>query len=115
MSKSGLKTAINKYLKTTYKHLNNKEKKIIKAREQLDYISKELYGHRGFYALAPRTKNGAVDWDLLSDREIDYFKQINNDSEKCRKFLSKYDDDYVLNLMKYHQQHQFSLSQSFNS
>lgn len=70
MSESGIKTAIHKMRKPTYKFLNSKQKRIIKLRE--DYLNAEhfLYGAYGFYIMAPRLSNKQIDWDKIDNKQL---------------------------------------------
>ena len=112
MSQKTIMLAHKKSLKKSYKHLDVKQKKIIKAIETKDFAEKELYGARGFFALAPR-KNGAVDFEVMTQKELDIFKIIQKKLEKACNSLFKFTDEEVNEAKNLFNKTQFTYSQSF--
>lgn len=92
--------AFRKQQKTTYKGLTPEQKRYVKAEEERRQTDKAL---NDFYAHAPRLFNCAVDWNLLTEQDKDYFEQIYKRHEKAIKTMSRLesnglDGDYTLNL-----------------
>ena len=85
MSKQGIKTATNKALKKCYKFLFCSQKRLVKIKENKDKAERYLYGYAGFYQTAKRTNNGSVDWDNISERELNAFESANKAIEKFNK------------------------------
>lgn len=85
MSAQGIRTATNKALKKCYKFLSTSEKKLVKIKEDRDIAEKYLYGIRGFYKTAKRKSNGAIDWDAISDREMQLFESSNKAIDKFNR------------------------------
>ena len=75
-------------LKSSYKGLTELERKFIKTNERLERADKDLNGKNGFYATCPRL-NGAVNWSVMSESELDYFELVNKKYESARKSLDK--------------------------
>jgi oligoendopeptidase F len=113
MLKNGLKTAHNKSLKISYRGLDRKEIKIIKAIELKERAEKELYGVNGFYQLSKRTQTGAIDWDSLTERELNLFDSLNRKIEKSNKVLNTLSEEEIRKIKITFQNSQFSFSQSF--
>lgn len=92
--------AFKKQLKTTYKCLTPEQKRYVKAEEERRITDKAL---SDFYAHAPRLQNGAVDWQSLTEQQLDYFEEINKRHEKSIRTMSRLeenglDSDYTLNV-----------------
>lgn len=90
--------AFRKQLKTTYKGLTPEQKRYMKAQEERQITDKAL---GDFYTHAPRTSNGAIDWNILTEQQLVYFEQINKRHEKAIKTISRLEDngldgDYTL-------------------
>jgi primosomal protein N' len=113
MSYKGILLAHKKSLKKNYKHLDLIQKKIIKAVEKKELAEKELYGARGFYANAPRTEYGVVNWDALTQEQNNLFNLLNKNLEKSSKYLSKFTDKEIENAKEIFKLTQFNYSQSF--
>lgn len=109
MLKSGIKTAHNKSLKRSYKHLNPKEYRIMKLIEKKDQAQNFLYGYFGFFATAPRLENNAVDYEKIEESTLDIVDQALKTIEK----FNKIDDDVILRVTTKFCQTQFSYSQSY--
>ena len=109
MLKGGIKTAHNKSLKRSYKHLSKQDYLIMKKIEKYDQAEKELYGGLGFYKTCKRLKNGSVDFESLTEKELDWFEDLN----KKIKIISKYSEKEILRVRKVFKITQFSYSQSF--
>lgn len=103
-------TAHKKSLKKTYKYINKKQYKIIKLIEKRELIEEYFYG---FYKRAPRKNNGMVDWEKLSNGEIDFFEYQTKESEKINKALDKFSEIEFLETKNFFKMTQFSFSQSF--
>lgn len=89
---------INK--KERYDGFNKDEIKAIKITKQYRQIDKEL---SRFWATALRKDNNNVDWDNMSEEQLDYFEHINKISERLLKTLSKLEEkgidiDRVINM-----------------
>lgn len=82
--------AFTKQLKTIYKGLTPKQKRYVKAEEERRITDKGL---NDFYARAPRSLSGAVDWESLTEQQLDYFEQINKRHEKAIKTMSRLEDN----------------------
>lgn len=92
--------AFRKQQKTTYKGLTPTQRRYAKAEEERRITDKGL---ADFYAHAPRSINGAVDWNALTEQQLDYFDEINKRHERAIKTMSQLEDngldgDYVLNI-----------------
>lgn len=72
--------------KTTYKGLSDSERRYIKAVEAQRQFDKEL---SRFYRTAPRTVSGAVDWENMDEKTLDYFDHIYKGNEKALAKISK--------------------------
>lgn len=82
--------AFRSQLKTTYKGLTPEQKRYVKAEEERRITDKGL---NDFYAHAPRSHNGAVNWQALSEQQLDYFEQTNKRHERAIKTMSKLEDN----------------------
>lgn len=112
MSQKGILLAHKKSIQKNYKHLNAEQKKIIKAIEEKELAEKELYGIKGFFAKAPR-KNGTVDWEQMTEKDLDIFDFIQKRFDKASKYLSKISDEKIEQAQILFKQTQFNYSQSF--
>jgi hypothetical protein len=75
--------------KISYKGFTDDEVKLIKAHEKYKICERTL---NDFWKTAPRKSNNSVDWETLSEQELDYFEHINKESEKTLKRISKLED-----------------------
>lgn len=78
---------INK--KVRYDGLNQDQIKYIKTVKEYEQIDREL---NNFYATCKRKSTGQVDWDIMSESELDYFDYIYKKSEKLLKRKSKLEE-----------------------
>ena len=89
--------AFRKQLKTSYKGLDDNQKKYIKAKEKFEQMDKAL---NYFYSHCKRLNNNAVDWDSLTDKELDNFEYWNKEKDKALSVMNKLetiiDVDYTL-------------------
>lgn len=88
--------------KKRYKGLTAEQKAYIKAKEAFEQSEKAL---SAFWRTAPRSSTGAVNWDKMTELELDYFDEIHKKHEKNLKTMSKLEDngldvDYALNLFR---------------
>jgi hypothetical protein len=86
--------------KVRYDGFSKEEITLIKIQKKLDQVNKDL---NTFWADAPRNKNGAVDWDSMTEETLDYFDFITKEQEKLSKKISKFEDkgfdlDKIMNL-----------------
>ncbi len=113
MSEQGIRTAHNKSIKPVYKHLSAKQKAIVKLKERMNRLDKDLHGYRGFYDTCPRLSNGAVAWDSITNAELDYFDRINKEYDRvCAKY-NKLQDLEINEALNLFVATQYSYSQSF--
>lgn len=112
MKHSGIQRAHKKSLKKIYKHLTPRQKMIVKCRESYDLADRELYGYSGFYAKAPRKSNGAVDWESLDERTLDWVERAHKKIDKYNSLCSEHEDEVIAALTLFSQT-QFTYSQSF--
>lgn len=88
--------------KKRYKGLTDEQKKYIKAREACEQSEKAM---NDFWRTAPRTDNGAIGWESMTDSQLDYFEEINKIHERNIKRISKLEEsgidvEYTLNLFR---------------
>lgn len=85
--------------KVRYDGLSKDEVKYIKSKKQYEQIEKDL---NNFWATAPKKQNNSIDWESMSESELDYFDYMYKASEKLLKVLSKLEDkidvDKTLNI-----------------
>jgi hypothetical protein len=86
--------------KVRYDGFSQDEITIIKTKKKLDQAEKEL---SYFWANAPRMNNNNVDWDRMTEQELDHFEYIYKQQERLLKKMSKFEDkgfkiDKILNL-----------------
>ena len=82
--------------KPVYKHLTKEEYKLKKLLEKKEQHEKYFYGANGFYATVKR-KNNIVDWDSLSEKELDIFDYNHKELEKINSQISNLEDKYSIN------------------
>jgi BioD-like phosphotransacetylase family protein len=104
-----IQQAINKSLKKNYSELNYKQKKLVKLQEKYNQAHKYLYGYLGFYNKVKRLSNRQVDWESLTNQELQIFENANKTIEK----YNKVDANEIQNALKLFNQTQFTYSQSF--
>lgn len=75
--------------KVRYDGFNETEIKYIKTVKEYEQIDKEL---SNFYATCKRKPTGQVDWESMSENELDYFDYIYQKSEKLLKRKSKLEE-----------------------
>lgn len=100
MSSLQYQKAFRKQQKTKYKGLTPEQKQYIKAEEERRITDKGL---NDFYAHAPRNNNGAVNWNALTEQQLDYFEQLNRQHNKAVRTMSRLEDggldgDYTLKI-----------------
>ena len=81
--------AFSKQQKTSYANLTEPQKRYIKAKEQYEQADKYL---SWFYSNCKRTETGAVDFESMTDSELDTFEQVNKNKEKAVRVMSKLED-----------------------
>lgn len=74
--------------KVRFDGLSNDEIKYIKTKIEYEQVQKDL---NYFWNTAPR-KNNVVNWDKLTESELDYFDYIYQKSEKLLKKISSISD-----------------------
>lgn len=91
--------AFRKQLKKTYKGLTDEQKQYVKAKERFEQSDKDL---NRFYRTAKRNINGAVDFENMSELDLNLFTQLNQIKESAMKVMEKIseqiDVDYTLNV-----------------
>lgn len=101
--------AFRKQQRVSYKNLNENEKKYIKAKEKFEQMDKWL---NYFYSHCRRLENGSVDWDNLTDEELNTFDFVNKEKEKALSKMSKLEDvidvEYTLNVFMQTNTHSMS-------
>lgn len=89
--------AFRSQLKKSYKGLDDNQKKYIKAKERFEQMDKSL---NYFYSHCNRLTNGAVDWDSLTENELDNFEFWNKEKDKALAIMNKLENiidvDYTL-------------------
>jgi hypothetical protein len=75
--------------KVRYDGFTKDEICLIKTQKKIDQYEKEL---NFFWSNAPRTENGVVDWESLSEEKLDVFEHINKEKEKLMNKISKLED-----------------------
>lgn len=89
--------AFRSQLKKSYKGLDDNQKKYIKAKEKFEQMDKAL---NYFYSHCNRLTNGAVDWDSLTENELDNFEFWNKEKDKALAIMNKLENiidvDYTL-------------------
>ena len=86
--------AFRKQQKTRFTNLNEKQKKYIKAKLRFEQLDKFL---SYFYSNCKRLENGVVDWDSLSEGELDLFEYTNREKEKVLRIMSKLEEQIDVN------------------
>ncbi|PZT57469.1 hypothetical protein [Paenibacillus silvae] len=76
--------------KIRYDGFTSREVEIIKSQKDLERYEKEL---GNFWTTAPRNSIGAVNWESMTENEIDLFEHINKQKEKAYKKVSKAEDE----------------------
>lgn len=91
--------AFQKQQKTSYKGLDDVQKRYIKAKEKFEQMDNVL---NSFYSSAKRTSSGAVDFANMSNDELDAFDFWNKEKQNAMKQMDKLENeidvDYTLNL-----------------
>ena len=99
MSNSSYEKAFRKQQKTSYKYLDENQKKYIKAKQKYEQFEKAL---NYFYSHCPRNNVGAVNWGKLTDAELDNFEYYNKEKEKAYNIMNKLENiidvEYTLNI-----------------
>ena len=80
-------SSINK--KVRYDGFSAEEVKYLKAINEKKQADKDL---NLFWATAPRIEGRNVDWNSMSETEIDFFDYINKKVEKLSKKISRLED-----------------------
>lgn len=75
--------------KIRYDGFTKDEIKYIKTKQKYNQIQKDL---NSFWSTAPRKENNSVNWECMSEEELDYFEYIHKISEKLLKALSKLEE-----------------------
>jgi hypothetical protein len=78
---------INKRVR--YDGFTPEEIKLIKAQKNFNRFDKEL---NNFWGSAKRNENGSVDWNSMSDEQLDLFEFIDKQKLKYQKQISKAED-----------------------
>jgi len=109
MLTGGIKTAHNKSLKKSYKHLDGQEKRLVKINERYEIANTFLYGRKGFYSTVKRSSNNTVDWDSVDESLMASFTHATKEIEKYHK-----QDELLMEsaVVKFNQT-QFRFGQSF--
>jgi len=81
---------INK--KVRYDGFTKEEINLIKAKGKADQFDKEL---SQFWSKAPRNSNGVVNWDAMTESELDYFEYIFKQNEMAINKMSKLEENGV--------------------
>ena len=88
-----------KQMKKTYKGLDDKQKRYIKAKERYEEYDKAL---AYFYSHCKRNANGAVDFENMSEAELDKFEEYNKEKNKAFRAMSRLEEQidvgYTLSL-----------------
>lgn len=91
--------AFQRQQKTSYKGLDDNQKKYVKAKEKFEQMDKAL---NDFYAKAKRTHSGAVDFLSMNDDELNAFEYWNKEKEKSMRTMDKLENiidvDRTLNI-----------------
>lgn len=91
--------AYRKQQKKSYRGLTDNQRKYIKARERWDQMDKAL---SSFYSQAKRTETGVVDFEHMTDNELDTFDFWNKEKEKAMRTMDKLENiidvNYTLNV-----------------
>lgn len=101
MNKSNirLQAVAARQLKISYKGLDDKQKRYIKAKERYEQYDKAL---AYFYSHCKRTTNGAVDFENMTEAELDKFEEYNKEKNKAFRAMSRLEEqidvDYTLSL-----------------
>lgn len=88
--------------KKRYKGLTDEQRRYIKAKEACEQSEKDM---NEFWKFAPRSESGSVDWNRMSDSQLDYFEEINKTHKRNIKRISKLEEngidvEYTLNLFR---------------
>lgn len=81
--------AHRKQQKVSYKNLSDNETKYIKAKQRFEQLEKGL---SFFYSHCKRKENGAVDFENMSESDLDFFEEMNKEREKALRIMSKLED-----------------------
>ena len=99
MSNIAYQKAFQRQQKKSYRLLNEKQKKYIKAKEKFEQMDKGL---NDFYSSANRLSKGAVDFQNMTEDRLDYFNWLNKEKQKAMNVMDKLekeiDVDYTLNI-----------------
>lgn len=91
--------AFRKQQKKSYKGLTEEQRKYIKAKETYEMAEKEL---NRFYSTANRKENGNVDFENMSELDLDLFEHLNKTKEKAFKTMDRLENivdvEYTLNM-----------------
>lgn len=91
--------AFKKQQKISFANLDEKQRKYIKAKLRFEQLDKYL---AWFYSTCKRLENGAVDWNSLSEKELDFFDNANKEKDKALRTMSKLEEqidvDYTLSV-----------------
>ena len=79
--------------KPVYKHLTKEQYRLKKLLETKDQHDKYL---DGFYATAKRRQDKAIDWDCLSEKDLDIFDYNYKELEKINKQISDLEDKHQI-------------------
>jgi hypothetical protein len=116
MSIQGIKTAQNKAMKERWNFVSPHEKTYIKTEQRLENIGR--YSDY-LFSIAPRNKNGAIDWEFFEkidkknfENLCDTLEEIEKLTKKRNRLYKKYSIDEKDMYSRYRQS-QYSLSQSY--
>lgn len=76
-------------LKKSYKGLDNKQKRYIKAKERYEQLEKDL---AYFYSHCKRNVNGCVDFESMGEKELDFFEYQNKEKDKAFRTMSRLEE-----------------------
>ncbi|PHA02980.1 hypothetical protein COE51_01165 [Bacillus pseudomycoides] len=75
--------------KVRYDGFTREEISLIKTQKKLEQYEKEI---SLFWAEAPRKNNGIVDWEIMSEKTLDYFEYITKEKDKLIDKINKLEE-----------------------
>lgn len=94
------KTSQRMNKKVRYDGFSQDEILIIKTKKKLDHAEREM---NDFWKNAPRKDNRSVNWDRMTEQELDHFEYIQSQQDRLLRRMNKFEDqgfeiDKIMNL-----------------